>query len=145
MFLLQVLLFSCQLQLVLPIIRSAWVSHNAQIEEGSLRVISLDSLIILGYPNKRATWRNAYYSIENFRVTRRKRRNDDSLKSLLKQFKIQLPGEERGVKQESIDSKHGRFDALQLLKLRINFLRQPNTPTDIRHSNPIHSFPILAA
>lgn len=44
---------------------------NAQIDEGLLRVISLDSLISPEYTNNRADWRNACYSLSLFRFIQR--------------------------------------------------------------------------
>ena len=47
------------------------VTHNAQIDEGLFRVISLDSLISPEYTNNRADWRNACYSLSLFRFIQR--------------------------------------------------------------------------
>ena len=47
------------------------VAYNAQIDEGLLRVISLDSLISPEYTNNRADWRNACYSLSLFRFIQR--------------------------------------------------------------------------
>ncbi len=47
------------------------LTDNAQIDEGLLRVISLDSLISPEYTNNRADWRNACYSLSLFRFIQR--------------------------------------------------------------------------
>ena len=46
------------------------LAGNAQIDEGLLRVISLDSLISPEYTNNRADWRNACYSFRCLLIQR---------------------------------------------------------------------------
>ena len=56
---------------LLSVVSSFRVAGNAQIDEGLLRVISLDSLISPEYTNNRADWRNACYSLLLFRLIQR--------------------------------------------------------------------------
>ena len=63
--------FSVFSRLFLVVVSSFTLAGNAQIDEGLLRVISLDSLISPEYTNNRADWRNACYSLSLFRFIQR--------------------------------------------------------------------------